>query len=646
MFKNLKLGLKIGLGFLVVLLLLAIVLFMSILSLKHSENGNDQYISLVSDTNLSNQLQVDMFKISATVKNFLIDKGEEDLQEYKASLTNISDTLDQAKAQITATERATLISEIDNSINKYDQGFSNITKLINARDNINSQELIPLGDNMGKLISSIVQRVADTEAAYYASYVQEQMYVGRLFVMRFLESNSEADFNQAIENMEDILGEGIEELEENLEDEGVITLLDEFKQVHQKYIKSFNTINELIKEKNQVIENTLDIVEKQIAKNIEDVNSAIAKEQNSLGIEVKERIESSIELILLLSIAAMLIGTASAYLLTVSITKPIHQAVALSNQLSEGNLSIEVGATGKDETGLLLSSIQKTASNLRSMIATISGASNELASASEKLATVTKKTADGIVQQEAQTELVANAMNEMALTVQDVADSALSAEGAAAEADNEANSGSKVVDHTISGINLLNENVNESSDKLANVEKEVLNISNILDVIRGIAEQTNLLALNAAIEAARAGEYGRGFSVVADEVRSLASRTQESTQEIQSIIEKLQAGTKSTVDVMSRGREQAEQCVSQANDTSTALHTITKVISVINDMNKQISSAAEQQNTVALNINENVLNVKKIAQENAAASEETKQASTEIAKLATQLKDLTVKFKV
>jgi len=646
MFKNLQLGLKIGLGFLVVLILLSIVLCMSVFSLQQSEEGSDQYRELVSDTNLANQLQVDMLKISLNVKNFMITQNDSDIKEYEAAIAEITAVLNTAKTQIDNTERAALITEINASISQYKKGFVEVVGLIKKRDGINNQELTPLGEEMGKITASIIQRVGDTEAAYYASYVQEKMYIGRLFVVKFLDSNSDEDFEAAIDNMENILGEGVEELEDNLEDEDALVLLDNFKDAHEKYIDNMKLIHELIIEKNKIIEQTLNIVEIEIAKNIEHVNTTIAAEQDALGRDLKASTAQSINLILVLSIAAIAIGITAAYLLTISITKPIHRAVALSNQLSEGNLTIDVGATNKDETGVLLNSIQKTANNLRNMIATISSASVELASASEKLASVTEKTAEGIVQQETETELVATAMNEMAATVHDVADNALNAAKAAVEADKEAHSGSKVVEQTILGITTLNENVNESSEKLADVEKEVLNISSILDVIRGIAEQTNLLALNAAIEAARAGEYGRGFSVVADEVRSLASRTQESTQEIQSIIEKLQAGTQSTVVVMSKGRDQAEQCVGQANDTSNALQSITRVIGIINDMNTQISDAAEQQSLVAENINKNVLNVKDIAQENAAASEQTRGASTEIAKLAEQLKGLTVKFKI
>ena len=649
MFKNLKLGSKIGLGFFVVLALLSIVLGISVLALQKADHGIDSYRLLARNTNLTGRLQANMLMVRMNVKDFLLTQDNKDLEEYKKYVSKMNGFLNDAQKQIKNPERLALINSIDADIKRYENAFSDVATLISKTNSIYDTELVPHGEVMRNTIAKIIQFAHDNYApdtSYLANKIQEKMFIGRLFVVKFMQSSNDKDFDIAIDSMDKTLKEEIVILDQNTKETTLRSLLNEFKVAHIKYIEDMYSIHTLIEERNSIIANTLDRIGPEVAKSIEEVKLSIMKVQDTLGPELKTNTDNSINLTLLLSVIAIALGVIAAYLLTVSITKPIHKAVEAANQLAKGDLTIEIGETNKDETGILLHSIQNTARNLRDMISTISASSIELASASEELAVVTEQTSQGIVQQEMETDLVATAMNEMAATVNDVANNAANAAKAANQADKEAESGSQVVGHTISAINTLTDSVNHSSEKLSEVEVEVVNISNILNVIRGIADQTNLLALNAAIEAARAGEYGRGFSVVADEVRSLAGRTQESTQEIQNIIEKLQVGTQSTVTVMNQGKLQAEQCVEQANDTSTALQAITNAISVINDMNMQIASASEQQSSVAESINENVINVKRIAEDNAAASNQTQSSSSEIAQLAEKLRELVVQFKV
>lgn len=649
MFKNLRLGAKIGLGFGTVLTLLSVVLAISILALTKADEGIEEYRGLARDTNLAGRLQANMLMVRMNVKDFLITKSDKDLEQYNDYLLKMKGFLQDAKQEIQKPERASLVSQVDSSIVTYEQAFDEVIKLIHQRNAVNDTRLVPSGEKMRRIIDEIIESSNDdwdSETVYHAGNVQEKMLVGRLFVVKFLQSNKESDFKVAVSNMKDVLSKEIEELYRRIDHTERRELLKEFEAAHQAYLLALHDIHDLIVKRNNIITNTLDVIGPKVAKTVEGVKLSVMKDQDTLGPELKANTDRSVQITIIVAIAAIVFGIGAAYVLTVSITRPIQQAVVAANQLAQGDLTVSVTNTSKDETGLLLDAVQDTANNLKQMISTISGASVELASSSEELAVVTEQTSQGIIQQEQETEMVATAMNEMTATVHDVADNASNTADAANKADNEATTGSHIVGQAITSIALLSENINQSSEKLSEVQSEVANITTILNIIREISDQTNLLALNAAIEAARAGEHGRGFAVVADEVRSLAARTQDSTTEIQNIIELLNSSTQSTVEVMTKGKEQADLCIDQASDANSALEAITNAIGTINDMSMQIASASEQQSTVAEDINKNVLNVKQIAEENAVASNQTRSSSAEIARLAESLNQLVAQFKV
>lgn len=652
MFRNLRLGLKIGLSFFVVLCLLSIVLIVGILALKKASDGITTYEGLANDANLSGRLQANMLMVRMNVLGYLNTQSDNNIAQYKDYFDKMKTLLIQSKKEIQQPERAQIIDSVDSAITQYNNTFSIVVSLTEQQNRVLNEQLVPLGEVMEKAIASIIQSAyigndgQAGQAVYHASHVQERLLFGRLYVSKFLNSNSQQDYILAINAIDTKLSEEAAELKQYLSDPVRQSLLSEFLTAHQNYINSLNDIHRLIKNKNELFENTLSIIGPQVAQSAEDLKISVVTEQDILGSSVKVNTHNSINLTLFLSIIAIVMGSIAAYLLTTSITRPIRLAVKAANQLALGDLTIELTHFSQDEMGQLIESIQGTATNLRNIIATISSASIELASASQELAVVTEQSSQGIVNQRIETDLVATAMNEMAATVNDVASNAANAAIAANEADKDARLGSQVVEKTILAITSLSDSVNESSEKLKEVELATINIVKILDVIRSIADQTNLLALNAAIEAARAGEQGRGFAVVADEVRSLALRTQGSTQEIQHMIEQLQAGTQSTVVVMVHGRNQAAECVEQANATGRALQAITQAISVINDMNIQIASASEQQSSVAESINENVINVKNIAEENAIAANQTRASTSEIAHLSEQLKELVEQFKI
>ncbi|TBV00112.1 methyl-accepting chemotaxis protein [Stutzerimonas kirkiae] len=345
-------------------------------------------------------------------------------------------------------------------------------------------------------------------------------------------------------------------------------------------------------------------------------------------------------------LVALLLAFCMARTTIVGIVRGVWAVERAAEELAEGNLQARVRYDGRDEIGLIAKAFNEMAMRFQNTVQELAAAVEQLAAAATQTATVSAQTGSGIARQQLETDQVATAMHEMSATVQDVAGNAASAAHAASEADRQAVSGKVVVAQTVSAIDSLAEEVDRASQVIHELEQDSVNISSVVDVIRSIAEQTNLLALNAAIEAARAGEQGRGFAVVADEVRTLASRTQQSTSEIQSMIEKLQGGAANAVAVMDSSRSKAQAGKEQVSSAGHTLEQITTAVATINDMNAMIASAAEEQSAVAEEINRNVTNVSQIAEETSEASRQNVQTSNELSQLAGNLQRLVKMFRL
>jgi methyl-accepting chemotaxis protein len=343
-------------------------------------------------------------------------------------------------------------------------------------------------------------------------------------------------------------------------------------------------------------------------------------------------------------VVALIATLLLAWALTRSITTPINQALEVARRIAAGNLSGEIASSGKDEAAQLLDALAEMQGNLRSTIRGISESAQQLASAAEEMSSVMEQSTRGLQQQNDQIEQAATAVTEMSTAVDEVAANAVSSAEASEASNEDSKHGHVQVSETISSIQELVSAVLGASEQAEGLATQAQDISKVLEVIRGIAGQTNLLALNAAIEAARAGEAGRGFAVVADEVRSLAQRTQNSTEEIELMISSIQQGTGATVGALQSSAEQAGQTLRRANSAGQALEKITASIAQINQRNLVIASAAEQQALVAREVDENLVTIRDLSTQTAAGATQTSAASQELSRLAVDLNGLVTRF--
>ncbi|NWA64544.1 methyl-accepting chemotaxis protein [Pseudomonas sp. IPO3749] len=450
--------------------------------------------------------------------------------------------------------------------------------------------------------------------------------------------------NQQIRTAQGIYEKLIESSEERSTYDEYVRLLGQYHQIEER-MKSLSRANQ--------VEELRALLNTELLSNSEQVNAVLTRLldiNNKMALatnkDAEDQYNMAFNMVVSLLVIATLLTLLFAWLLTRSITLPISQALEAAEEVAEGNLTRPIKVDGNDEAGRLLAAMAKMQDKLRDTLQRIAGSATQLASAAEELNAVTDESARGLTQQNNEIEQAATAVNEMTSAVEEVARNAVSTSEASRNATTSAGDGRDLVQETVSAIERMSGDVQATATLIGDLANESRDIGKVLDVIRGLADQTNLLALNAAIEAARAGEAGRGFAVVADEVRALAHRTQQSTSEIERMIGSIQAGTEHAVDSMRNSTERAESTLNIAKGAGMSLDTINTAIVEINERNLVIASAAEEQAQVAREVDRNLVNIRDLSVQSATGASQTSAASSELSRLAVDLNGMVGRFRL
>jgi methyl-accepting chemotaxis protein len=375
---------------------------------------------------------------------------------------------------------------------------------------------------------------------------------------------------------------------------------------------------------------------------VELVEQAYSRQKSAM----QAQLQASGWLILLAAALALVIGLLATLAITLLIVRPLKQVIEQARQIAEGDLSAHIEVQRSDEVGQLQAAMQAMSDNLRKMVGQLQGGVSQISASAQSLSAITEQTRLGVNGQRVETDQVATAMSEMAATVHEVARNAEAAAASTEDADNRVGRGAEVVRQTLVRIDQLAAAMDTTTQSIERLSQDTQRIDSVLDVIKSVAEQTNLLALNAAIEAARAGEQGRGFAVVADEVRALAQRTQQSTAEIEGLIATLREGARRSVADMQQSGALVAHVVEDANQTEGALAGIAEAVTLIFEMNQQIAAAAEQQTAVAEEISRSVTSIRDIADQSSLAMDETADSSTRLAQLGRELQGMAGHFRL
>ncbi|MFA0696831.1 methyl-accepting chemotaxis protein [Vibrio sp. 10N.222.49.C9] len=645
--RHLSIALKIKLGYAICLLFFVISGLVSYKGIQTLSNGFSQYSDLSHKATLSGNIQVHFLQMRLASERYLESLDDQYEANYQSSKLAIDELLNNLIQTTTNTDSLSSLQLVQDSVAAFDAAYGSMKQSQLLIDQLVNVEMVTRETNALKAAQSLLYESYnnnDPNASLYAGMLMENFLAAKITVLSYSNNNDLKTYEAGKDIFEYALP-GIEGDIESLKSSPYQSeLIEDFSNQREAYAKGFEQVHQ------QMIENTqrtatLSSIGDSLAIAVADAQSILEQQKQALTPELQASEKRSIQIIILLTGVALVIGMTSAVLVTRSITKGIAQVKQITNELSQGNLNVEVNIESKNEIGELLTNMEITIESLRDIVGQVNRSSVRIGEMSESLNQVTNNSSTNATQLNSEMINISSAVDQLASSTSEIAASANHASQVANQATENVAMGLKEVDKTLHEIGSADESMQVSSQKVTDLHKESMNIGAILEVIKGVSEQTNLLALNAAIEAARAGEQGRGFAVVADEVRTLAKRTQDSASQIDELITSLQRGAKDALESIKESHSTVSDASTQAQQASQNLHVINQHIQDLNQANSQIAVSVDEQDRLTKSLGENAQGANTIAQSNQESVSSISGAASDLTEVAHHLESQVNRFR-
>ena len=647
-FANLGMAKKLGIGFALVLLLTGLVAAIGVWSL--------QTISLRFDgLKQMSSLNSQLLRVRLLEQEYALHSDPKTVDALHQGVDGLLAQAQVLKAQSAA--NVPVMTDVEQALGAYRKAFDEFVELTQTKDlalemaswsvssvannldvlqaGLSDDGTYALKDSQGKDGKEFVEQAG--QVSHVSQLMLQAMNEARVRLDQSRKGDEENQNKGKIEQADQALAQ-VEALKTAVKDPGYQTVLTEVSGHIASFGDKLTEYTGLLEQEKKVYQQ----LHERAAQVVERVNQAYAAEDQSMQAELKK----NALLIIGSSALALLVGLVAALVITRLIVAPLRSVILVAQQIAAGDLTGKVEVRRRDEIGQLMQAMQQMGAGLSGIVSGLQAGIEQLATSAHSLSAVTEQTNLEVSSQKEETEQVATAMNQMTATVHDVARNAEEAAQAAQTADDKVDSGQQVVRQSMQRIEQLADSASSASLSIESLSAEIQNIGTVLGVIKSVAEQTNLLALHAALEAARAGEQGRGFAVVADEVRALAKRTQQSTEEIERLVSALRTAAQASVHQIQSSGELVKLAVSDALQTESALGSIAAAVSLIQQMNQQIAAAAEEQSSVAEEINRSVTSIRASADQSALAMQGNAASSIELAQLGMELKGMVGHFRI